>query len=65
MIELFKIKYPLTNPLIPLKAITYFDEIDPNIDPPKLKKKLPLEKIKKRILKAVLHPSMTFDVKQN
>lgn len=60
MIEFYTIKYPHFNPLIPLKAINYFDDIDPAIDPPKLRKKLPFAKIKKRIGDAVLHSKKTF-----
>ncbi len=33
MIEFYTIKYPRFNPLIPLKAVAYFDDIDPAIDP--------------------------------
>lgn len=55
MIEFYTIKYPNFNPLIPLKAINYFDDIDTEIDPPKLKNKLPLTEIKKRINDSVLH----------
>lgn len=60
MIEFYKIKYPNFNPLIPLKAINYFDDIDPEIDPPKLKHKLPLSEIKKRIDDSVLHSRKKF-----
>ena len=60
MIEFYTIKYPHFNPLIPLKAINYFDDIDPAIDPPKLRKKLTFAKIKKRIDDAVLHSKKTF-----
>ncbi len=56
MLDFFAIKYPQTNPLIPLKAINYFDDIDENIDPPKLLKPLPLEEIKNRIQDATLNP---------
>ncbi len=56
MLDFFAIKYPQTNPLIPLKAINYFDEIDENIDPPKLLKPLPLAEIKNRIQDATLNP---------
>jgi hypothetical protein len=60
MLEFYSKKYPIMNPVIALRAITYFDDIDPNIDPPKLLTLLPLEKIKKRILDAVLHSNKTF-----
>jgi len=60
MIEYFQIKYPNTNPLIPLKAINYFDDIDVETDPPKLLSPLPLNEIKKRIQFATLHPKKIF-----
>ncbi|MEQ1588130.1 MAG: nucleotidyl transferase AbiEii/AbiGii toxin family protein [Cyclobacteriaceae bacterium] len=60
MIEFYTVKYPRFNPLIPLKAINYFDDIDPAIDPPKLKNKLPLSEIKKRIQDSVLHSRKKF-----
>lgn len=60
MLDFFVLKYPDTNPLIPLKAVTYFDDIDPNIDPPKLLKPLPLQEIKKRIKDGVLHAHKIF-----
>lgn len=60
MIEFYTIKYPRFNPLIPLKAINFFDDIDPAIDPPKLRSKLPLSEIKKRIRDSVLHSRKKF-----
>lgn len=60
LIGFFEIKYPNTNPLIPLKAINFFDDIDSIVDPPKLLIPLPLEKIKKRIREATLHPHKIF-----
>ena len=55
MIGFYTIKYPNFNPLIALKAINYFEDIDTAIDPPKLKVKLPLSEIKNRINDSVLH----------
>ena len=60
LIEFFVKKYSFTNPLIALKAVTYFDDIDENIDPPKLLQPLPLQVIKKRILQAAQKPYTTF-----
>ncbi|MBY0433763.1 MAG: nucleotidyl transferase AbiEii/AbiGii toxin family protein [Cyclobacteriaceae bacterium] len=60
MIEFYTIKYPNFNPLIPLKAINFFDDIDPAIDPPKLKRKLPIAEIKKRINDSVLYSKKTY-----
>jgi hypothetical protein len=53
-------KYPHSNAIIALKAINYFDEIDENIDPPKLLKPLSIEKITNRINSAILNPNKTF-----
>ena len=60
MIGFYTTKYPNFNPLIALKAINYFDDIDPSIDPPKLKVKLPLSEIKRRIHDSVLHSRKRF-----
>ena len=60
MIGFYTIKYPNFNPLIALKAINYFEDIDPSIDPPKLKVKLTLSEIKKRINDSVLHSRKKF-----
>ena len=60
MIDFFTKKYSYSNPLIALKAVTYFDDIDENTDPPKLLHPLPLAAIKKRILDATQKPYITF-----
>ena len=60
MIGFFEMKYPNVNPLIPLKAINYFDDIDESIDPPKLLKSVSIKQIKERINDAVLHSGKIF-----
>jgi len=60
MLEAYTKKYAHSNPIVALKALTYFDDIDPNLDPPKMKDRLPLSEIKKRILKAVADPGQIF-----
>jgi hypothetical protein len=60
MIEFYSIKYPKFNPLIALRAVGYFEDIDPEIDPPKLKKPLPLKKIKDRISSSILNSKQVF-----
>ncbi|MEO7266248.1 MAG: nucleotidyl transferase AbiEii/AbiGii toxin family protein [Ferruginibacter sp.] len=60
MIGFFEKKYSYANPLIALKAVTYFDDIDENIDPPKLLQPLPLALIKNRILQATQNPYTRF-----
>jgi hypothetical protein len=64
MLRFFEKKYPGTNVLIALKAVSYFDDIDESADPPRLIKPLPSEKIKKRINEAVMHTHKTFAPKK-
>lgn len=60
MLDFFKIKYSYSNSMIALKAVNYFDDIDENIDPPKLIKPISIKKIKERIGKATLKRDMIF-----
>jgi hypothetical protein len=60
MIGFFTQKYSYSNPMIAMKAINFFDEIDENIDPPKLVKPITLLQIKKRIQEATQKPSKIF-----
>ena len=61
LIKFFSKKYTYSNPIIALKAMTYFDDIDEDIDPPKLLAPLPLAAIKKRILNATQKPYSIFN----
>jgi hypothetical protein len=60
MVEFFGQKYTYTNPMIALKAVNFFDEIDEAIDPPKLLKPLSISQIKKRIQAATKSPDKVF-----
>ena len=60
MLEFYHEKYPHMNEIIPLRAITFFDDIDPQIDPPKLLITLPIKKIEARIIDAVKHSNKRF-----
>lgn len=60
MLHFFETKYPNTNALIALKALSYFDDIDQASASPKLLKPLPLKKIKERINNALLHTNKIF-----
>jgi hypothetical protein len=60
MIEFFVKKYSYTNPMIAMKAVNFFDEIDEAIDPPKLLQPITLAQIKKRIQEATQKPSKVF-----
>lgn len=60
MLRFYQTKYERTNPLIAIKALTFFGDVDPDIDPPKMKKRISLEKIKTRIHQAVDHSDKIF-----
>ena len=60
MIEFFTQKYAYRNPMIALKAVNFFDDIDENIDPPKLLHPITLKQIKSRIKDATKNPSKIF-----
>ncbi len=60
MITFFTQKYSYSNPMIAMKAVNYFDEIDENIDPPKLLVPITLKQIKARIQEATQKPSKIF-----
>ena len=60
MIGFFTQKYSYSNPIIAIKAINYFEEIEENIDPPKLLKPITITQIKARIQEATQKPSKIF-----
>lgn len=60
MVGFYSSKYPYSNAMIAMKAVNFFDDIDENMDPPKLLKPLPLKKIIDRIKEATLKPEKIF-----
>lgn len=60
MVEFFSAKYTYSNPMIAMKAVNYFDDIDESMDPPKMLKPLPLKKIIARIQEATQKPDKIF-----
>jgi Nucleotidyl transferase AbiEii toxin, Type IV TA system len=60
MIGFFTQKYCYSNPMIAMKAVNYFDEIDENADVPKLLNPITLKQIKNRIQEATQKPSKIF-----
>ncbi len=66
MAETYSIKYPNSNMFIPLRALTYFDDIDFEVDQPILFENLQFNWVKKRLLGAVvktnkLYPRFPFN----
>ena len=60
MVDFFSAKYTYSNPMIAMKAINFFDDIDENIDPPKMQTPLSLKKITVRIQEATQKPDKIF-----
>lgn len=60
MVVFFERKYFNISPIVALRAVSYFGDIDENIDPPKLLKPLSRKEITTRILDAAVHSSKTY-----
>jgi len=56
----YQIKYANSNPVIPLKAITWFEDIDFEIEKPMLKRPVSFEEVKSRLLEATKNPQKCF-----
>lgn len=54
MLNFFQIKCPKSNPLIALKGVQFFDDIDKNLDYPILRNPLSFKEITARIKESVL-----------
>jgi Nucleotidyl transferase AbiEii toxin, Type IV TA system len=61
MVGFFAEKYAYSNPMIAMKAVNFFGDIDEKIDPPKMLHPLPLKKIIKRIQDATQKPDKIFN----
>ncbi|MEO5945309.1 MAG: hypothetical protein ABIP79_00720 [Chitinophagaceae bacterium] len=64
MIGFFTSKYTYSNAMIAMKAVNFFDDIDENIDPPKMLNLLSVKKITDRIKEATLNPEKIFKQKK-
>lgn len=53
-------KYSNSNPIIPLKGISWFEDIDFEIEKPILKRKVSFSTVKKRLLEATKYPEKVF-----
>ena len=56
----YQAKYSNSNPIIPLKGITWFEDIDFEIEKPILKRKVSFELVKMRLLEATQYPEKVF-----
>ena len=60
-LKAYQEKYPHSNPVIPLKGIVYFDDIDFEIEQPMLQRKVSFKKVKERLLAAAKSPDKVFE----
>lgn len=60
MLNAYESKYSNSNPIIPLKAITWFEDIDFELEKPMLASVVTFEAVKKRLLDATYHPGKIY-----
>ena len=60
IVGFYEEKYSFSNAVVGLKALNYFDEIDEEIDPPKMITTIPLLEIQTRLRSAIVNPYITF-----
>lgn len=60
MLKSYETKYPASNPIIALKALSYFDDINQALDKPILLRKITFSQLKKRLLQAIEQPNHVF-----
>ena len=56
----YREKYPKSNPIIPLKGLIYFEEIDFEIENPILIQPITFKRVKKRLIQATKLPDKIF-----
>lgn len=60
MLECYQTKYVASNPIIALKALSYFDDINHALDKPTILRKVIFSQLKKRIYQAIEKPNRLF-----
>ncbi len=60
IVDFYTLKYPRSNPLIVMKALQYFDEIEEKVDYPNLRQPITFSKINSRIEKSILNIDKIF-----
>lgn len=61
LLKAYEIKYPNSNLLIPVKGLTYFEDIDFEADPPFLNREVGIALLKKRLVEAVEDTQRVFE----
>lgn len=60
IVEFYETKYTFSNAIVALKALNYLDEIDEEMDPPKMINPISIPELKTRIQSAIINPYITF-----
>jgi len=60
MLQAFELKYPKSNAIMAIKGLTYFDDINFEVDRPVLIQPIHFEVVKDRLEKAILQPYKIF-----
>ena len=60
LVSAYEIKYPNSSKMIPLKGVTWFEDIDFELEKPMLKKKASFKSVENRLLAATQFPKKVF-----
>ncbi len=60
IVEFYETKYTFSNAIVALKALNCLDDIDEEMDPPKMINPISIPEIKTRIQSAIINPYITF-----
>jgi len=60
LLLVYQTKYSNSNPIIPLKGISWFDDIDFEMEKPMLKRMVSFNVVKKRLVEATQYPEKVF-----
>lgn len=65
LLDAYQSKYPNSNPIIPLKGLTWFEDIDFELERPLLAHAIDFEVVKTRLIEATNQPDRIFSGKMN
>lgn len=60
LLDAYRFKYANSNPIIPLKAIIWFEDIDFEIEKPMLNRRISFDEVKTRLVKSTKYPDRIF-----